>query len=223
MKTINLIFGAAGFAKEVDWLINELYKKDNLVDYRPNYFVAHKSDSKVGNRINNILVISEDDAISKFANVSEYFVNVFVSVGSPTLKEKIVENIINITNFHFPTIIHPDVSYDRRVERVKFGQGVIICSKSILTTDIKIEPFVHVNLACTIGHDCIIGAYSTISPGVNISGNVNLKRNTFVGTNATILENITIISNVIIGAGATVSKSLIEPGTYVGTPAKRIK
>lgn len=223
MKIINLIFGASGFAKEVDWLINELYENDNSVDFRPNYFVAHKDDSKVGKSINNILVISEDDAINKFAHSSEYLVNVFVSVGSPVLKEKIVSNIINIKNFKFPTIIHPDVSYDKRFERVKFGQGVIICSKNVLTTDIEIDPFVHINLACTIGHDSIIGAFSTISPGVNVSGNVNLKKNTFVGTNASILENVSVVSNVIIGAGAVVSKSLNESGTYVGIPAKKIK
>lgn len=223
MKTINLIFGASGFAKEVDWLINELYEKDNLVDFRPDYFVAHKDDSKVGMIINNVPVISEDDAISKFANSSEYFVNVFVSVGSPVLKEKIVNNIIDIKNFQFPTIIHPDVSYDKRAERVKFGEGVIICSKNVLTTNIEIDSFVHINLSCTIGHDSIIGAFSTISPGVNVSGNVNLKKNTFVGTNATILENVSVVSNVIIGAGAVVSKSLNESGTYVGVPAKKIK
>lgn len=223
MKTINLIFGASGFAKEVDWLINDLYENDNSVDFRPDYFVAHKDDLSVGKSINSIQVISEDDAISKFANSSEFIVNVFVSVGSPVLKEKIVNNIINIKNFQFPTIIHPDVSYDKRVERVKFGEGVIICSKNVLTTDIEIDSFVHINLACTIGHNTIIGAYSTISPGVNVSGNVNLKKNTFVGTNATILENVSIVSNVVIGAGAVVTKSINKSGTYVGIPAKKIK
>lgn len=223
MKTINLIFGASGFAKEVDWLINELYEKDNSVDFRPNYFVAHKDDSKVGMIINNIPVISEEDAINKFSHSSEYLVNVFVSVGSPILKEKIVNNIINIKNFQFPTIIHPNASYDKRDGRVKFGQGVIICSKNVLTTDIVINSFVHVNLSCTIGHDSLIGSFSTISPGVNISGNVSLDKNTFIGTNATVLENISIVSNVIVGAGAVVSKDLNKSGTYVGIPAKKIK
>ena len=223
MKTINLIFGASGFAKEVDWLISELYEKDNSVDYRPDYFVAHKDDSKIGKSINKIQVITEDDAISKFANSSEYLVNVFISVGSPALKEKIVNNLVNIKNFQFPTIVHPNVSYDKRKGRVKLGQGVIICSKNVFTTDIEIDSFVHVNLACTIGHDSKIGTFSTISPGVNLSGNVNIKKSTFIGTNATILENVTIASNVIIGAGAVVSKDLNESGTYVGIPAKKIK
>jgi sugar O-acyltransferase (sialic acid O-acetyltransferase NeuD family) len=223
MKTISLIFGASGCAKEIDWLINELYEKDNSVDFRPNYFVAHKDDTKVGKIINNVPVISEDEAISKFANSSEYFVNVFVCVGSPVLKEKIVDKIINIKNFQFPNIIHPDVSYDKRAERVKFGKGVFIYSKTVLTTDVEIDSFVHINLSCTIGHDSIIGAFSTISPGVNVSGNVNLKKNTFVGTNATILENVSVVPNVIIGAGTVVTKSLNESGTYVGVPAKKIK
>ena len=132
MKTINLIFGASGFAKEVDWLISELYERNNSIDFRPHYFVAHESDPKVGMNINNVPVISEEDAINKFAYSSEYLVNVFISVANPILKEKIVKKIILIKNFQFPTIIHPNASYDKREGRVKFGQGVIICSKNVL-------------------------------------------------------------------------------------------
>jgi acetyltransferase-like isoleucine patch superfamily enzyme len=46
--------------------------------------------------------------------------------------------------------------------------------------------------------------------------------NVSLGTNATILP-VKITNNVIVGAGAVVTKDLLEPGFYVGNPAKKIK
>ena len=42
--------------------------------------------------------------------------------------------------------------------------------------DVQIGKHVIVNLDCTIGHDAIIGDYSTILPSTNISGFVRVKR-----------------------------------------------
>ncbi len=43
-----------------------------------------------------------------------------------------------------------------------------------------------------------------------------------IGTNATILP-VSIVDNVVIGAGAVVTKDILEPGVYVGNPAKKLK
>lgn len=43
-----------------------------------------------------------------------------------------------------------------------------------------------------------------------------------IGTNATILP-ISICDDVVIGAGSVVTKDIIEPGTYAGNPATKLK
>ena len=43
-----------------------------------------------------------------------------------------------------------------------------------------------------------------------------------IGSNATILP-VDICAHVVIGAGAVVTKSITEPGTYVGNPARKLK
>jgi acetyltransferase-like isoleucine patch superfamily enzyme len=45
--------------------------------------------------------------------------------------------------------------------------------------------------------------------------------NVSIGSNATILP-VEICNNVIIGAGAVVTKNIVEPGTYAGNPARKI-
>jgi acetyltransferase-like isoleucine patch superfamily enzyme len=43
-----------------------------------------------------------------------------------------------------------------------------------------------------------------------------------IGTNATILP-VKIVGNVVVGAGAVVTKDILEPGVYAGNPARLLR
>ncbi|MEM4313070.1 MAG: acetyltransferase [Thermoplasmata archaeon] len=217
---MNFIFGTKGFAKEVDWLLEDLFLIQKI-DYRADFFVAEDGNENIGKVINTKKIISESYFFDKYSNTDS---NCFIAVGSPEIKATIVKKIKSLSpKSKFPNIIHPTVSFDKRKDKVILGEGNILCSKTVLTTDIKIGNFVHLNLDCTVGHDSVIGDYTTVSPGVHISGNVKISENVFIGTGAVILERINICSKVKIGAGATVISDITEPGTYVGTPARKVK
>jgi len=219
-KILNFIFGAKGFAKEVDWLIYDIFKLD-MFDFRTNFFVVEDNSPMIGKVINNSTIISEKDFLNNYKDAHK---NCFIGIGSPKIRAEIVKFIKeNTNNSYFPNIIHPSADFDKRRDKIIMGEGNIICAKNVLTTDIKIGNFVHINLDCTIGHDSIIGDYTTISPGVHISGNVTIEEFVFLGTGMNILENIKIVSHCKIGAGATLTKSALETGTYVGIPATKIK
>lgn len=215
MKTF--IFGASGFAKEVEWLIFENNKKSQepIIVHK---FVVADSEYFLDQKVNGIEVISETIYFNQY-HKSEIH-NCIIAVGSPVIKKKIFDKIKADTTL-FPNLIHTSVFYDERYS--KFGQGAIICAGVLMTTNIKIGDFVHINLDGTVGHDSTIGDFTTISPGVHVSGKVNMASNCFIGTGANLLENLSIVSNTIIGAGSVVTKSIDESGTYVGIPAKKIK
>lgn len=217
---MNLIFGSSGFAKEIDWLIQDIYRI-NGIDYLPDFFVTRDDDPLTGSLINGVKVVSESEIFSKCGQEE---VNCFIAVGETFIKEKIYNKIKNEVEFcNFPVLIHPDVTYDNRSEKVVFGEGTVICSKSVLTTDIKIGKFVVINLGCTIGHESSIGDFATLSPGAHISGNVHISDGVYVGTGAVVLQNISICSGSIIGAGSVVTKDVSITGTYVGMPARKIR
>lgn len=107
--------------------------------------------------------------------------------------------------------------------RYEIGQGNIFCHGSILTTNIQIGNHCQFNLQTSIGHDCKIGDYVTCAPKVSISGNCTIGNRVYIGTGAVIKEKVSICDDVIIGALSFVNRDITEPGTYVGTPARKIK
>lgn len=102
----------------------------------------------------------------------------------------------------------------------QIGPGSILCANAIITTNVIAGRHLHMNLGATIGHDCRLGNYVTISPGVNISGNVTIGDRVFLGTNSCVLPGVTIGTDAIIGAGAVVTRDVAAASTVVGVPAR---
>jgi sugar O-acyltransferase (sialic acid O-acetyltransferase NeuD family) len=214
---MSVVFGSAGLAKEVDWILHEICLAGGSKELLATCFIGKDN---VGETINDKEILSEEAFVSILE--SGELVQAIIAVGSPALKKKIFDRISHYNQITFPTIIFPTIKYDTRKGNVNIGPGTIICPGSALTTHITIGSHVLVYLNCTIGHDTIIGDFCTLSPGVNISGNVTMGSGVFVGTGAVVLERLSICDNAIIGAGAVVTKSILEPGVYVGVPAKKI-
>lgn len=213
---MNVIFGAGGFAREVGWLFDDVTRSTDSGE-RIDIFVASNDAPNLGATIHGARIISELEFFELYGSEA---LKVFIAVGSPDLRQRLHQKCLTLAGAEFPWLVHPSVQMDRRQSAIHFGAGAIVCAGTILTTDVEIGEFVHLNLNCTVGHDAKVGAFSTLSPGVHISGGVELGRSTFVGTGAVLLENVHVHEGTVIGAGATVVKSITEAGTYVGTPAR---
>jgi len=57
----------------------------------------------------------------------------------------------------------------------------------------------------------------------NIVAEIVIEDNVWIGAHAVILPGVRIVSGSIIGANATVLKSITEQGVYVGSPARKVK
>lgn len=131
-----------------------------------------------------------------------------------------IQTRIKLTNLeHFYVNVHAGESLGNN----KIGIGNIFCQGSILTTGITIGNHCQFNLQTSVGHDCKIGDYVTCAPKVSISGNCTIGNRVYIGTGAVIKEKISICDDVIIGALSFVNRDITEPGTYVGSPARKIK
>lgn len=209
MKDI-VIIGAGGFGREVAWLIediNKVNKEWNIVGF------VDDNESIQGTEINGYKVVGNIEWLKN----QEF--NVVNAIGDPIVKKKIMKRLEWSKN-SYPVLIHPSVIYS---DRVSFGEGSIICAGTIITVDIKIGKHVIINLDATIGHDAVLGDYTTVLPSVNVSGFVETGECVSIGTGSAIIQGVKIGANTTIGAGAVVVKDLPANCTAVGVPAKPIK
>lgn len=211
MKKI-AIFGAGGFGREVKWLIDEINGLNPIWD-----FIGYFDDdfSQVKNIPQSLCLGG-----SKELNEWKTDIALIFAIGNPAVKRKIVQKINNPA-VSYPKLVHPNVCMGKT--NVEIGEGAIICAGTIITIDINIGKHVILNLGCTVGHDTVIGDFSSFMPSVNISGEVNIGEAVYVGTGVKIINQLEIGTESVVGAGAVVTKSLPPHCTAVGAPAKPIK
>ncbi len=203
------IVGAGGSGRETAWIANQCWGDKvtcQFVVSKAGYLIPHT------NNLDCILLsnVTGTDAKSRFV----------IAIGDSVARQELTQTceLMGLTAI---SIIHPRFEASQWVE---IGNGTIISSGVIATTNVKIGRHVHINLACTISHDVEIGDYCTLSPGVHVSGNVHIGAGVFIGTGVNIINGtrsapLIIGDNAVIAAGACVIKS-VEPNSMVaGVPA----
>lgn len=201
------IVGTGGFAREVLFLIDGLKMYDDFCGFiEPDLIWEEKWKDKT----------IMDKPVFPFSEVRD-FDKISIGVADSKIRKKTIEQLPQ--NVEYISLIHPNASVSRWT---KIGEGCIITAGCIVTTQIEIGVHCHLNLQTTIGHDCKIGNFFTTAPSVNISGICNIGDNVYFGTGAATKQGIDICNDVTIGMGAMVTKNIIDPGTYVGIPAKKL-
>lgn len=110
---------------------------------------------------------------------------------------------------------------------VEIQKGVVIGNNT------KVQSHAFICELVTIGDNCFIGhgvmfVNDLFSIGGPARGNKDLWMSTKIGNNVSVGSNVTLLpvkicDNVVIGAGAVVTKDIIEPGIYAGNPAKKLR
>jgi len=152
-------------------------------------------------------------------------------MGEPNLKSS---GIRNVSFGEGVTVVEPANIYDCSVGDGTFiGPFVEIQKGAVVGKRCKVQSHAFICELVTIGDDCFIshGAMfinDLFSGGGPARGNKELWKSTVIGsnvsigTNATILP-VTIVDNVVVGAGAVVTKDILEAGVYAGNPARKFR
>lgn len=102
------------------------------------------------------------------------------------------------------------------------GVGCVVLAGAVINDNAQIGEGVIVNTAAIVEHDAIVADFAHVAPGAVIGGGSRLGRGSLLGSNATIVPGIAVGDMVTVGAGAVVVEDILEPGVYVGVPARRI-
>lgn len=179
MKDI-VIIGAGGIGREVAWIIEEI----NAVNPTWNIlgFVDDNSEM-LGKELNGYRVLGGLDILDKLESKPE----VIVAIANCRVKKDIVSRLNG--KFDFATVIYPSVRISKFIE---VGQGSIIYPGVILTVNTKIGNHVIISGNCGIGHDTVIGDYSSVLWGSNFSGFDTVGEECFIGVGTKIIQGIKI-------------------------------
>ncbi len=197
------IFGAGASARETYWIAKRCgHHVDALLDLHD------------GGNYDTVPILNEE----RF-NPEKH--KAVIAVGSSVLRKQIVERITQKYGSVFISVIDPSVIL--LSPNIEIGIGAVIAPGCVLTSDIKIGDYCQLNVSTSIMHDVRAGDFFTTAPGVRINGRVAIGHMVTFGSNATTKEHISICSNVVIGAGACAVNDILEAGTYVGIPAKKME
>jgi len=117
----------------------------------------------------------------------------------------------------FITVVHPSAITGLNVI---LGTGCILSPGTVISTCVRLEDFVYVNVAASVGHDARIGEGTTLSPHCDVMGRVEIGRMCCIGSHACILPGKKVGDNAIVGAGSSVVRNVAPNTTVMGVPAQ---
>jgi UDP-N-acetylbacillosamine N-acetyltransferase len=138
--------------------------------------------------------------------------------GDNRQRQQQVETIVQ-SGYQLASVIAPTAT---------IGAGATVDSGCFIGHHAHIGPLVRIGQGCIINtsavveHDCLIGNYVHISVHSTIAGRSQVGNRCFIGTGATVIDKVTIGAEITVGAGGVVIDSLIEVGTYVGIPVRKV-
>ena len=95
--------------------------------------------------------------------------------------------------------------------------SMIISSKSIdVGEDCMIAPNVYI-----VDSNHGMSLSEPFNKQENVVASIIIENNVWIGAHTVILPGIRIVSGSIVGANSTVTKSILEQGVYVGSPARK--
>ncbi|NQU80853.1 MAG: acetyltransferase [Bacteroidetes bacterium] len=205
MKNKLLIIGSSGHGKVVADIALKMNKWKSIA------FLDDDNSIKQSLGLN---VIGNTIDVKKYIDDSDFI----VAVGNNSIREKI-QNNLELLNATIPVLIHPSTVIG---EKVFIDKGTVVMAGVVINCCTQIGLGCIINTGATLDHDNVIDDYVHISPGVHLAGSVEIGKGSWLGIGSIVSNNISIVSGCIIGAGAVVVEDLIEVGTYVGVPARRI-
>ncbi|MBE0538120.1 MAG: UDP-3-O-(3-hydroxymyristoyl)glucosamine N-acyltransferase [Ignavibacterium sp.] len=106
-------------------------------------------------------------------------------------------------------------------DNVELGSNVSIdraaLGSTIIKRGCKIDNLVQ------IAHNVILGEDTVVSSQTGISGSTKVGKHCILAGQAGLVGHIELGDNVVITAQSGVSKSILKPGYYMGSPAREIK
>ncbi len=146
-------------------------------------------------------------------------VRVVVALGEPDRRRAAAKKIERAVGPRFASAVHPAATIG---VDIAMDLGVMVLGPASITTNTVIGRHVLINPMASVSHDCRLADYATLAPAVTLAGGVEVDEGAELGTGANVVPRLSIGAWSMVGAGATVIRSVPANTTVVGVPARPI-
>jgi acetyltransferase EpsM len=177
--------------------------------FRVEAFISEAGDA--GTVIHGVPVLHPDE----WAGVPPRFV---IAFADPTKKKRLALEL-EARGWEPEIFIHDSAVVGLAA---KIGAGTIVCPFCSISTDGEVGDHVLVNGGSGVGHDAVVGSFSSLLGAVSVNGNVKVGEGVLLGAGSIIYPGKRIGNWAVVGLASVVLRNVPAHATVFGNPAKRI-
>jgi sugar O-acyltransferase (sialic acid O-acetyltransferase NeuD family) len=204
-----IVVGAGGHGKVVLYVLSRL----------PEYQVLGYVDSRDYGEILGFPRLGDDSILPELAKQSGIAAVIGVGkVRAGSIRATVFSRLSSL-GFALPAIVAPTAIV---APDVSLGEGSVVMDRAIIQPGCQIGNIAIINTGAIVDHDCVLGDNVHVSSGACLSGAVRVGKGSLIGVGASLIQLVQVGEDCTIGGGASVVSDCLEPGTYVGVPAKKV-
>lgn len=187
------------------------YKSSTLTQ-EAEHFMAQEFSGPI------IVMPPEDFFVVK--NKDQYQYGVAFSLDQ-TLRKKVID-VVDSNNYDCIKYCHPTVvCYNKDINAV-LGRGSFVSPFSTILLGSQIGNHCIIETYCLVSHYVKLGNNAHLHSGTMIAGRTEIGNNCMFNFKSSVLNALVLGNDIEVGAASTVTKSLDQPGRYVGSPARKV-
>ena len=172
----------------------------------------------LGTDVAGYKVIGNDDDIPNYVNDCEFIVTLgAIENAAPRQK---LHRLIKEAGGKLATVV---ASTAYLSPRATIGEGSVLLHQSVVNSCAKIGESVIINSGAIVEHDAEVGDLTHVSTGAKVNGACKVGARCFIGSGAVMVQGVKTGNDVFVGAGSLLAKDALEPGSYIGFPARKLK
>lgn len=204
-----VILGAGGHASDIVSLVESLDKTRRVVLLDEGVVDRSRFEQR------SVSIVSTfDEAQVEVETASPTFV---AGVGYPESRASFVSRAIDAGWSESPALLHPSTEV---MANSTFDTASVVMGLTWVSPGVHISRHAYVGYGVKLGHDVVVGPYSSVFPGVFLAGNVTVGERCMIGANATVLPGLHLGDGASVGAGAVVTRDVDAGTSVVGSPAR---
>jgi sugar O-acyltransferase (sialic acid O-acetyltransferase NeuD family) len=209
-----VIAGAGGFGRKVIDIVGRI----NAAARKPIWnLLGVVDDAPSGINLDRLSA----RGFSFLGSLDEFFatgeqVQYISGIGSPRIRQLIADRF-DAAGHRAATLVDPAAMIGTEVE---IGEGSVICAGAALDTNTKYGRHVQAGFNVIVGHDAVVGSFTSISPLSAVSGDCVVGDRVLIGVGAVVMLQRRVGDDAVIGANATVARNVPSGGIVKGLPAE---